>query len=79
MKDNLKMTDYNYKIKNYLNECYFDINSVPLGKSPLIIDEAHLAKMLTRIVVSAATIATTTISLRQYFKDIAFNYRKNKL
>lgn len=79
MKDNLKMTDYSYKIKNYLNECYFDTSSVPLGKSPLTIDEAHLAKMLTRIVVSAATIATTTISLRQYIKDIAFNYRKNKL
>ena len=60
---------YYTKIKDYLNQCYFDVGtSIPGTK--FVIDETQLARMLTKIVVSAATIATTTISLKQYIKDI---------
>lgn len=70
-KDNLQN-----KVQQYLDECYFDIGSNPISK--FTIDEAYLAKMLTRIAVSAATIITTGISLKQYIKEIYSNTRKSK-
>lgn len=66
---------YFTKIKSYLDDCYFDVTT-PLPGSKFTIDEAHLAKLLTRIVVSAATIATTTISLKQYVREIISHSRK---
>lgn len=66
---------YFTQIKSYLDDCYFDV-ATPMSGSKFIIDEAHLAKMITRIVVSAATIATTAISLKQYVKEIASHTRK---
>lgn len=66
------------KIQSYLEECYFDVAPSP-SKSAFIFDEAHLAKLLTRIVVSAATVVTTGISLKQYVKEISSNYRKSKI
>jgi hypothetical protein len=64
-------------IQSYLQDCYFDVAPSP-SKSSFIFDEAHLAKLLTRIVVSAATVVTTGISLKQYIKEISSNYRKSK-
>lgn len=66
---NIGENKYYTKIKLYLDDCYFDV-ATPLSGSKIVLDEAHLAKMLTRIVVSAATIATTALSLKQYIKDI---------
>lgn len=66
---------YFSKIQSYLSECHFDVTT-PLPGSKFAIDEAHLAKLLTRIVVSAATIATTTISLKQYVKEVLSHNRK---
>ena len=71
--------DLHNKIKQYLSECYFDIAPNPSLASKLPIDEAQLARMLTRIAVSAATIITTTLSLRQYVKDAFVNSRRSKL
>lgn len=71
--------NYQQKIQSYLDDCYFDIGSTPNGNLPFVLDEAHLAKMLTRIVVSAATIVTTTLSLKQYARDISINYNRKKL
>lgn len=68
--------EYTSKLKSYLEECHFDTGMI--GPKPLIIDEAQLARMLTRIVVSTATVVTTTISLRQYVKEIYSSYRKDK-
>lgn len=65
------------KIVKYLQECHFDIAATPSSK--FVIDEAHLAKLLTRFAVSAATIITTSLSLKQYLKEIITNTRKNKL
>lgn len=62
-------------VKSYLDQCYFDITT-PIPGSKFSIDEAHLARMLTRIVVSAATIATTAISLKQYIREIISHNRK---
>jgi len=71
---NTATNQYYHKIKQYLDQCYFDVGtSIPGTK--FVIDETHLARMLTKIVVSAATIATTTISLKQYIKEI---YAKSK-
>jgi hypothetical protein len=72
----MNKADKNYyeSIKNYLDDCHFDIAPNPLS-GKVIFDEAHLAKLITRIVVSAATVATTTLSLRQYIKDI-ISHRK---
>lgn len=68
---------YKEQIQSYLNECHFDVGiSSP---KPFPIDEAHLARMLTRIVVSTATVITTTLSLKQYAKEIYINYKRNKL
>lgn len=71
--------DLQNKIKNYINECYFDIAPNPSLASKLALDEAQLARMLTRIAVSAATIITTTLSLRQYVKDAFLNSKRSKL
>jgi|LakMenE01Jun11ns_1017448.scaffolds.fasta_scaffold9950806_12 hypothetical protein len=76
---NTGIKNYQDKIQSYLNDCYFDIGSTPTGNIPFILDEAHLAKMLTRIVVSAATVLTTTLSLKQYSKEMIKHYRKTKL
>lgn len=65
------------KIKTYLQECHFDIGANPSVSSKFMIDEAHLAKLLTRIAVSAATIITTSISLKQYAKEIFTHSRKS--
>jgi hypothetical protein len=76
---NTGIKDCQQKIQSYLEDCYFDIGATPTSKVPFVLDEAHLAKMLTRIIVSAATVVTTTLSLKQYTKEIASHYRKNKL
>lgn len=76
-KDNKAHAD---KIKSYLNDCYFDFVGVSPNAASTPIDEAQLAKMVARIAVSAVTIFTTAVSLKQYFKEHpAFFIRKNKL
>lgn len=75
---NLGNRNYSNKIQSYFNDCYFDIGPTPSNGLPFIIDEAKLAKMLTRIVVSTATIVTTTLSLRQYAREISTHYKRNK-
>ena len=67
---------YQSKIKSYIDDCHLDIGVS--STNPFHIDEAQLARMLTRIVVSAATIITTSLSLRQYSKEIIANYKRNK-
>lgn len=76
---NLGNRNYSTKIQSYLNDCYFDIGATPSNGLPFIIDEAKLAKMLTKIVVSTATIVTTTLSLKQYAREISLHYKRNKL
>ena len=76
---NTGIKNYQQKIQSYLDDCYFDIGATPSNNLPFVLDEAHLAKMLTRIVVSAATIVTTTLSLKQYARDISINYKRKKL
>jgi hypothetical protein len=76
---NTGIKNYQHKIQSYLQDCYFDIGATPTSGIPFVLDEAHLAKMLTRIVVSAATVLTTTLSLKQYAKEVSNHYRKNKL
>jgi hypothetical protein len=73
----LDKNNVQHKIESYLQDCYFDVAPSP-SKSSFVFDEAHLAKLLTRIVVSAATVVTTGISLKQYVKEISINYRKSK-
>jgi hypothetical protein len=68
---------YKQQIQSYLNDCHFDMGIS--SSKPFVIDEAHLARMLTRIVVSTATIITTTLSLKQYTKEIYLNHKRNKL
>jgi hypothetical protein len=69
--------EYSSRLKSYIDECHFDVG---VGSSnPFMIDEAQLAKLLTRIVVSAATIITTSLSLKQFVKEISFNYKRNKI
>lgn len=73
-----KGTDfYKAQIQSYLNDCHFDIGVT--STKAFVIDEAHLAKMLTRIVVSTATIITTSLSLKQYAREIYINHKRNKL
>lgn len=67
---------YKSKFESYINDCHFDIGVS--SSNPFNIDEAQLARMLTRIVVSAATIITTTLSLKQYSREILHNYKRNK-
>ena len=69
---NIANKELHEKIKTYLQECYFDIGATP-SSSKFIIDEAHLAKLLTRIAV-----ITTSLSLKQYAKEIFNNSRKPK-
>jgi hypothetical protein len=76
---NLGNRNYSNKIQSYLNDCYFDFGATPSNGLPFIIDEAKLAKMLTKIVVSTATIVTTTLSLKQYAREISLHYKRNKL
>lgn len=68
--------DYVKSIQSYLQQCHFDMGVA--SSKPLMIDEAHLAKLLTRIVVSTATVVTTALSLKQYTREIYASYRKNK-
>lgn len=68
---------YREQIQDYLDECHFDLGVSSSKAFP--IDEAHLARMLTRIVVSTATVITTTLSLKQYAKEVYINYKRNKL
>jgi hypothetical protein len=68
---------YKQQIQSYINECHFDIG-VSSSKT-FVIDEAQLAKMLTRIVVSTATLITTTLSLKQYAKEIYIHHKRNKI
>jgi hypothetical protein len=76
---NLGNSKYSTQIQSYLKDCYFDFGATPSNGLPFIIDEAKLAKMLTKIVVSTATIVTTTLSLKQYAREISLNYKRNKL
>lgn len=70
---------YYEKVKNYLDECYFDIASTPSNAYGFVLDEAKLARMITKIVISSATLVTTSLSLKQYAKDLILTYRKVKL
>lgn len=65
-------------VKSYIDDCYFDFAGIPTSGIPTPIDEAQVAKMLARIAVSAVTIFTTTISLKQYFKDHTTFFNRKK-
>lgn len=71
--------EYATKVKHYLDECYFDIGSTPTSGYGFILDEAKLARMITKIVVSTATLVTTSLSLKQYAKEMIWTHRKVKL
>lgn len=53
------------KIALSLDEYYFDVQS--LG-SPNILDESHLAKLLTKMAVGLATVWWTAVELKDYIK-----------
>lgn len=74
---NIGNRELHEKIKAYLQECHFDIGATPSVSSKFMIDEAHLAKLLTRIAVSAATVITTSLSLKQYAREVFINSRKS--
>jgi hypothetical protein len=71
--------EYFDKIKSYLDESFFDFASMPTKGLSSSIDETQLAKMFARIAVSAVTIVTTTVSLKQYFKDNPIFTRKKNI
>lgn len=71
MKNNMNTGTKSYveKVKQYISECNFDFAGIPASGINAPIDEAQLAKMVARIAVSAVTVVTTAMSLRQYLKE----------
>lgn len=53
------------KINNSLDGYYFDVQS--LG-APSVLDESHLAKLLTKLAVGVATVWWTAVELKDYVK-----------
>lgn len=60
-----KRNNLSTKINNSLEEYYFDIQSMG---SPSALDESQLVKLVTKLVVGAATVWWTAVELKDYIK-----------
>lgn len=65
------------KLKNFFDEHYLDIQGMsPSSKNSL--DEAYLARMFTKMSVSAATFWWSFIEVKDFFEDRARVRRKRQ-
>lgn len=53
------------KITSSLDDYYFDVQSL---NGPNILDESHLAKLLSKMAVGIATVWWTAVELKDYIK-----------
>ena len=57
------------KLNNYLQDCCFDIQGISGSQSIANLAEAQMAKILTKIVVGAASVWWSALELREFLKN----------
>lgn len=61
-------------IEDILSQYYFDTQGLPLSKASSIIDEAALARILTKLAVGSATVWWSLLEI----KELVTLYRKSR-
>lgn len=57
------------KINDYFEDCCFDIQGISGSQSVANLAEAQMAKILTKIVVGAASVWWSALELREFLKS----------
>lgn len=57
------------KINTYFEDCCFDIQGISGSQSVANLAEAQMAKILTKIVVGAASVWWSALELRDFLKN----------
>ena len=67
--ENFKKTEYTTKFQNYLDDCCLDIQGISSSQSLSSAAEVQLARILTKIVVGAASVWWSALEFRQFLKN----------
>lgn len=67
--DNPKKLQYTNKVQNYLDDCCFDIQGISSSQSLSSTAEVQLARILTKIVVGAASVWWSALEFREFLKN----------
>jgi len=57
------------KLNNYFEDCCFDIQGISSSQGVSNLAEAQMAKILTKIVVGAASVWWSALELRDFLKN----------
>lgn len=57
------------KIASYLDDCCFDVQGISTSQSLANASEAQLAKILTKIVVGAASVWWSLLEFKEFLKN----------
>jgi hypothetical protein len=68
---------FRQRIETFLSEYYFDTQGIPLSKLSAVIDEAALAKILTKLAVGSATVWWSLLEIKEIV-SLYRNSRKNR-
>jgi hypothetical protein len=64
----LKIQQIIVKTNNYIDDCCFDIQGMSSSHSLMNAAESQMARILTKIVVGAASIWWSTLELKEFIK-----------
>jgi len=67
--ENLREIQYKNKVQNYLDDCCFDIQGISSSQSLASAAEVQLARILTKIVVGAASVWWSALEFREFLKN----------
>lgn len=67
--DNSKKIEYTNKINSYLDDCCFDIQGISSSQTLSSTAEVQLARILTKIVVGAASVWWSALEFREFLKN----------
>jgi hypothetical protein len=67
--ENLKKLEYKNKVQNYLDDCCLDIQGISSSQTLSSTAEVQLARILTKIVVGAASVWWSALEFREFLKN----------
>jgi hypothetical protein len=67
--DNLNKIEYTKRVQNYLDDCCFDIQGISSSQTLSSTAEVQLARILTKIVVGAASVWWSALEFREFLKN----------
>jgi hypothetical protein len=68
-KNNPNKIQYTNKVQNYLDDCCFDIQGISSSQTLSSTAEVQLARILTKIVVGAASVWWSALEFRDFLKN----------